>query len=252
MKAPASKPVEGTTFEPYVAYLESLTSRWSSEQSAKLLTPQVIEYLQPRFYRCSSSIKIRILLSFLQLTELIRKSHKHYLMEILLEAEIDADEWVRKLSKLVESFVAFGSIDIRETDTEAAFKVMKFLDTQRINNNLKFVPKPPLEAPYLANPLIERCMANHPDVRALREGKIPETIGDGPGEVETAAASLIVDMDQSDDDIVKWLHLMPGGVVFDSENFTPSAELRQLGFSMLEEGAQEMRDALLEYGSSDQ
>eukprot|EP01054_Gregarina_sp_Poly1_P006514 Gregarina_sp_Poly_1__6513@NODE_348_length_9346_cov_198_894493_g291_i0_p4_GENE_NODE_348_length_9346_cov_198_894493_g291_i0NODE_348_length_9346_cov_198_894493_g291_i0_p4_ORF_typecomplete_len239_score44_22Npun_R1517/PF18068_1/1_2e04Npun_R1517/PF18068_1/0_081PH_4/PF15404_6/0_16Cnd1/PF12717_7/0_15HA/PF03457_14/0_28_NODE_348_length_9346_cov_198_894493_g291_i028793595 len=142
----------------YVDYLEVLASKWSSSSAAAHITPQLLEYLQPRFHRCSTPIKIRVVLSFLYLSEESRLENRETLLKVLAEAEVDRDEWVRKLARLVSSFVVVGSIDVRETDSETAYHLLKFLNTQREKHNLIYLNKPPLEAPHLANVLSEKVM----------------------------------------------------------------------------------------------
>eukprot|EP01056_Protomagalhaensia_sp_Gyna25_P001974 Protomagalhaensia_sp_Gyna_25__1973@NODE_2053_length_1322_cov_190_794232_g1695_i0_p1_GENE_NODE_2053_length_1322_cov_190_794232_g1695_i0NODE_2053_length_1322_cov_190_794232_g1695_i0_p1_ORF_typecomplete_len298_score63_04HA/PF03457_14/0_21G6PD_N/PF00479_22/0_64G6PD_N/PF00479_22/1_3e03_NODE_2053_length_1322_cov_190_794232_g1695_i04011294 len=142
----------------YVDYLEVLASKWSSSSAASHINPQLLAYLQPRFHRCSTPIKIRVVLSFLYLSEEARVSNRKTLLKILAEAEVDRDEWVRKLARLVSSFVVVGSIDVRETDSETAYHLLKFLNTQREKHRLLYLSKPPLEAPHLANVLSEKAM----------------------------------------------------------------------------------------------
>lgn len=142
----------------YVTYLEALASRWSSASAASLIDSELLAYLQPRFHRCSTPLKVRVILSFLYLPEKVRQENREALLRVLGEAEVDRDEWVKKLSRLVSSFVAVGSIDVRETDSETAFHLLKFLHVQKEKHKLTYLSKPPLESPYLANVLLEKMM----------------------------------------------------------------------------------------------
>lgn len=140
----------------YVEYLEAFTKRWSSAYAGKLVTVDLLAYLQPRFHRCSTPIKVRVLLSFLYLSDRVRTESQESLLRLLSEAEVDKDEWVRKLGRLVGSFVLVGAVDVRETDSETAFQILKFLNDQRTKHDLVYKQKPPLEAPHLANILTEK------------------------------------------------------------------------------------------------
>eukprot|EP00918_Siedleckia_nematoides_P099450 GHVU01217522.1.p1 GENE.GHVU01217522.1~~GHVU01217522.1.p1 ORF type:complete len:218 (+),score=42.48 GHVU01217522.1:254-907(+) len=116
------------TYDPYVQYLNLLQAHWSSKNAGQMLTTEIIEYLTPRFPKCSTPMKVRILMSFLYLPAAIREANVEALQRILCDGEEDRDDWVRKLSRLLRSYVKTGSIDIRDVDTETAFKIMLRLD----------------------------------------------------------------------------------------------------------------------------
>eukprot|EP01071_Lankesteria_metandrocarpae_P015481 Lankesteria_metandrocarpae@DN971_c0_g1_i1.p1 len=144
---------DSTTYEPYVQYLNLLAVNWSSWAAAIMLTTDIILYLKPRFNYCSSSVKIRILTSLLYLKSDFLRENREILSDLLVNAESDVDEWVKKLSRLLQPYVATGTMDLKETDTETAYKVIKFVDEQKQIHKLNIRIKPPLEGPHMCDPM---------------------------------------------------------------------------------------------------
>lgn len=129
----------------YVAYLQHLSSSWSSYSAARILKSDLLAYICPRFHRCSTPIKVRILTSLLYISPQVREECRVLLSELLNDCETEGDDWVRKLSRLLQPYVATGHIDIREIDTEMAYRTIKYMDEQRRVSGKQYRVKPPLE-----------------------------------------------------------------------------------------------------------
>ncbi|PHJ24475.1 apicomplexan specific protein [Cystoisospora suis] len=114
----------------YIAYLRSIKDNWSSCHAARLLTPALLVYIYQRFLMLSTPLKVRVLTSFLYLRPALREGSKDVLTGILKEAETDPNEWVKKLSRILMPYISSGRVDLRETDTETAFRIISFLDEQ--------------------------------------------------------------------------------------------------------------------------
>lgn len=130
----------------YVRYLRLLSCSWSSHGAARLLSKDLIQYMRPRIHRCSTPLKVRILTSLLYLPDSLREECKTDLCHILSTCETDRDDWVRKLSRLLQPYIATGHINLREIDTETAYRTIKYLDEQRRVSGMPYRPKPPLES----------------------------------------------------------------------------------------------------------
>ncbi|EZG73002.1 hypothetical protein GNI_049790 [Gregarina niphandrodes] len=164
----------------YVEYLQLLSHQWSSVRAASLLTPELIEYLQPRYHRCSSPLKVRIVSSLVYLSSEIRVQAKDSLIKLLAEAEVDKDEWVRKLGRLMSSFVTTGSIDVRDTDSETAFQILKHVNSSNVKH------KPPLDISDMVNIVheymfVEYIFAEEQRTRVCGDEQIREDSGTLPG-----------------------------------------------------------------------
>lgn len=129
----------------YVAFLKQLSGSWSSHGAAKMLTPDLILYIRPRFHRCSTPLKVRILTSLLYLPPELLQQCLTPLSQLLHSCETDRDDWVRKLSRLLQPYVMSGHLDVRDIDTETAYRVIKYLDQQRQLTVAEYRLKPPLE-----------------------------------------------------------------------------------------------------------
>ncbi|OEH80632.1 uncharacterized protein LOC34620151 [Cyclospora cayetanensis] len=124
----------------YVAYLGCIKDNWSSCHAAKLLDEELIAYLRPRFVLLSTPLKVRVLTSLLYIKAELRDKCSDTLSEITQEGETDPNEWVKKLSRILIPYINSGMIDLRETDTETAFRIINFLDEQKALN--------PQQGPY--------------------------------------------------------------------------------------------------------
>ncbi|KAL8274593.1 hypothetical protein Esti_001496 [Eimeria stiedai] len=124
----------------YVAYLGCIKDNWSSCHAAKLLDEELILYLRPRFVLLSTPLKVRVLTSLLYIKTELREKCSEVLSEITKEGETDPNEWVKKLSRILIPYINSGKIDLRETDTETAFRIIHFLDEQKALN--------PQQGPY--------------------------------------------------------------------------------------------------------
>ncbi|KAK9173150.1 hypothetical protein CmeUKMEL1_06590 [Cryptosporidium meleagridis] len=147
-------------YEPYIKYLQALSLSWSSCQASSMLTKDLVEYMVPRFQDCSTPIKVRIIMSILYISDSLRESCKQEFMNILNFGELDRDDWVRKLSRLMIPYVQKGVLDLGETDTETAFKILRYLDELRMKENIDFRLKPPLESIHMCDPLTDESLNN--------------------------------------------------------------------------------------------
>ncbi|KAH8584110.1 apicomplexan specific [Cryptosporidium sp. chipmunk genotype I] len=147
-------------YEPYIKYLQALSLSWSSCQASSMLTKDLVEYMVPRFQDCSTPIKVRIIMSILYISDSLRESCKQEFMNILNFGELDRDDWVRKLSRLMMPYVQKGVLDLGETDTETAFKILRYLDELRMRENIDFRLKPPLESIHMCDPLTDESIDN--------------------------------------------------------------------------------------------
>ncbi|KAL3128500.1 apicomplexan specific protein [Cryptosporidium hominis] len=147
-------------YEPYIKYLQALSLSWSSCQASSMLTKDLVEYMVPRFQDCSTPIKVRIIMSILYISDSLRESCKQEFMNILNFGELDRDDWVRKLSRLMIPYVQKGVLDLGETDTETAFKILRYLDELRMRENIDFRLKPPLESIHMCDPLTDESINN--------------------------------------------------------------------------------------------
>ncbi|KAJ1613245.1 apicomplexan specific protein [Cryptosporidium canis] len=145
-------------YEPYIKYLQALSMSWSSCQASSMLTKDLVEYIVPRFQDCSTPIKVRIIMSILYISDSLREACKQEFMGILNFGELDRDDWVRKLSRLMIPFVQKGVLDLGETDTETAFKILRHLDELRMRENVYFRLKPPLESIHMCDPLTDESI----------------------------------------------------------------------------------------------
>ncbi|KAF7458086.1 hypothetical protein HWI79_1401 [Cryptosporidium felis] len=142
-------------YEPYIKYLQALSLSWSSCHASSMLTKDLVEYMVPRFQDCSTPIKVRIIMSILYISDSLRETCKDEFMTILNYGELDRDDWVRKLSRLLIPYVQKGVLDLGETDTETAFKILRYLDDLRIREGVDYRLKPPLESIHMCDPLTE-------------------------------------------------------------------------------------------------
>lgn len=168
---------QGKLSKDYIAYLRQLTGSWSSYSAARMLNRELINYLVPRFYRCSVTLKVRILISLLYVSPHIIEECRLPLSELLNDCEAESDDWVRKLSRLLQPYVATGHIDIREIDTEVAYRTMKFLDENKQKMGKAYRLKPPLEYPRIFD-ISEDAWPPHEDSDASKsECPYPSSIG---------------------------------------------------------------------------
>jgi len=124
-----------------------------------MLNKKVILYMEPRFSTCSTPIKVKILMSLLYIKQELRDECKVILSQILNIGEEDQDDWVKKLSRLLQPYVATGKIDLKETDTETVFKILSRLDDRQAENHIRVQPKPPLESTHMCDALRDACLS---------------------------------------------------------------------------------------------
>lgn len=93
----------------YIAYLSQLSSTWSSYTAARMLKPDLVGYMVSRFHRCSTPIKVRILMSFLYISPQLREDCRSVLTNFLSDCETETDDWVRKLSRLLQPYIETGN-----------------------------------------------------------------------------------------------------------------------------------------------
>lgn len=122
----------------YVTYLNNLRHSDNSHNGSKLLYRELVNYVASRFYRCSTTVKVRILMSLLYVPPTLIVECKEVLSALLLDCETESDDWVRKLARLLQPYVTTGGhLDIRLVDTEVAYQVLKFLDEQKKAENIQ-------------------------------------------------------------------------------------------------------------------
>lgn len=139
--------------DQYVEYLKLIKDNWSSCHASKILNQKLIRYIVPRFRQLSAPLRVRILTSFLYIKEYLRKECQKQLVKILKFAETDANEWVRKMGKLVKPYVDTGMIDLRLIDTETAFRIITFLDEKLMETPGKeYKRKPGIDEVHMCNP----------------------------------------------------------------------------------------------------
>ncbi|CBZ51721.1 conserved hypothetical protein [Neospora caninum Liverpool] len=159
----------------YIAYLRSIKDNWSSCHAARLLTPALLVYIHQRFIMLSTPLKVRVLTSFLYLRPALREASKDVLTEILKEAETDPNEWVKKLSRILVPYISSGRVDLRETDTETAFRIISFLDEQQALHPEEgpYRRKGGLEEQHMCNPDAEFPSAEAATLAASRTSDLP-------------------------------------------------------------------------------
>lgn len=131
--------------QEYSAYLDLLGNSGSSYPASKLLNRRLVKYLSSRFYRCSSTLQVRILMSLLYAPPEIIEEAREPLKELLIDCETEADDWVRKLARLLLPYASTGHLDIREVDTEVAYRCIKYLDDEKKRGAKSYKLHPPLE-----------------------------------------------------------------------------------------------------------
>ncbi|OII71352.1 hypothetical protein cand_025110 [Cryptosporidium andersoni] len=146
---------EEESYEPYIKYLQALSMSWSSCQASSMLTKDLVSYVVPRFQDCSTPIKVRIIMSILYISDTLREQCKDEFLSILNCGELDRDDWVRKLSRLLIPYVQRGVVDLGETDTETTFKILRYLDELRNKEGIDYRLKPPLESIHMCDPLTD-------------------------------------------------------------------------------------------------
>lgn len=149
----------------YVEYLKLIKDNWSSCHAAKVLSFELICYLEQRFLQLSAPLRVRILTSFLYIKESIRVNCCDKILKILELGETDSNEWVRKMSRLSRPYIKTGIMDLKETDTETAFRIINFLDDKQNNDGCEYAVKPGLEYVHICD--ISDTQVNHGDEYTL-------------------------------------------------------------------------------------
>lgn len=199
----------------YVAYLGCIKDNWSSCHAAKLLDEELIAYLRPRFVLLSTPLKVRVLTSLLYIKADLREKCSERLSEITKEGETDPNEWVKKLSRILIPYISSGRIDLRETDTETAFRIINFLDEQKALN--------PQQGPYRQKAGLEEQHMCEPYT-----------------EIETASA--VAAAASSDDPLLNLLKLPQKGVL-EMTLFNARDSFDNLLKGVVQRGLQELRRA---------
>jgi hypothetical protein len=145
------KDVKPDLSEQYITFLKLLADNWNSYEGAKMLTADLINYIFPRFHRCSTPIKVRILISFVYISPELLKDCSCVLSKLLRRCETDRDDWIRKLSRLLRSYVRTGRFNLRDVDTETAYRSIKLLDEYRHLHQCDYKLKPFTENPAVFN-----------------------------------------------------------------------------------------------------
>ncbi|XP_952762.1 uncharacterized protein TA07285 [Theileria annulata] len=139
--------------DQYVEYLRFIKDNWSSCHASKILNNKLIRYITPRFRQLSAPLRVRILTSFLYIKEHLRLECQKQLLKILKFSETDANEWVRKMGKLVKPYINTGMIDLRLIDTETAFRIITFLDEKLLESGCdEYIRKPGIDEVHICNP----------------------------------------------------------------------------------------------------
>ncbi|EAN31421.1 hypothetical protein TpMuguga_04g00069 [Theileria parva strain Muguga] len=139
--------------DQYVEYLKLIKDNWSSCHASKVLNNKLIRYIAPRFRQLSAPLRVRILTSFLYIKDHLRLECQKQLVKILKFSETDANEWVRKMGKLVKPYVNTGMIDLRLIDTETAFRIITFLDEKLLESgHEEYIRKPGIDEVHICNP----------------------------------------------------------------------------------------------------
>lgn len=160
----------------YVTFLKHLSGSWSSHSAAKMLTPELIRYIRPRFHRCSTPLKVRILTSLLYLSPELLAESSSSLSQLLHRCEMDRDDWVRKLSRLLQPYVMTGHLDVRDIDTETAYRAIKYLDEQRRITGCEYRLKPPLEYSKVFNILEDAAPISSSDPARLHQSSSAQAL----------------------------------------------------------------------------
>lgn len=80
-----------------------LEGSWSSEKISSLLTPSILDAAKTRFSFLDTSIKLKMLFSFVTLSKKVREDLDSHVQGVLGLASEDDDEWVKMISKLFAS-----------------------------------------------------------------------------------------------------------------------------------------------------
>ena len=105
-------------------------------------------------YDCISSL-FTYIKDYLYISDTLREQCKDEFLSILNCGELDRDDWVRKLSRLLIPYVQRGVVDLGETDTETTFKILRYLDELRNKEGIDYRLKPPLESIHMCDPLTD-------------------------------------------------------------------------------------------------
>lgn len=82
-----------------------LEGAWSSEKISSLLTQNTLDAVKARFSFLETSIKLKLLFSFVTLGKRMREDLDHHVKAIISTAERDDDEWVEVISKLFSTLM---------------------------------------------------------------------------------------------------------------------------------------------------
>lgn len=96
-----------------------LEGAWSSEKISSLLAPATLEAAKTRFSFLDTSIKLKLLFSFVTLGKRMREDLDAHVKGILNLASQDDDEWVEVISKLFATLMTQEDLSASISDTDA-------------------------------------------------------------------------------------------------------------------------------------
>jgi len=95
-----------------------LEGAWSSEKISSLLAPATLEAAKTRFSFLDTSIKLKLLFSFVTLGKRMREDLDSHVKGILNLASQDDDEWVEVISKLFATLMTQEDLSASTDGTE--------------------------------------------------------------------------------------------------------------------------------------
>ncbi|VWU49760.1 negative elongation factor A, putative [Hepatocystis sp. ex Piliocolobus tephrosceles] len=161
--------------DKYIKYLECIKNNWSSSQASKLLNEKLIKYISERFLYMSSSLKVRVLTSFLYLNDNLRIDCEKYLLLITANGEIDGNGWVKRFSRILKPFIKTGVIDIKDIDSQTMHRILNYIDQGNSKKNGKesyIHDKTNLEYIHMCDPINELEKLQNKNIIHLDEYKL--------------------------------------------------------------------------------
>lgn len=122
------------------------TDQWSGESIASSLTPELCANIRTCYSQLEPQVKIKLLLSTLNMPHKMVENASSELHEIFAKAENDTDEWSRVLSKMLKNFPRDGKIctHFEDENWTDAVKSISSLLIEPASANLR-----PLERLYM-------------------------------------------------------------------------------------------------------
>jgi hypothetical protein len=103
MAHPLSVSSSGIRTDVTLWLTNKLEDPWSSEKISSSLSTEILQSVKLKFSLLESSIKIRLLFSFLSLRKKAISEMEKEIMDILQLGKEDEDEWVRVVANLLNS-----------------------------------------------------------------------------------------------------------------------------------------------------